>query len=110
MSDDEPICVTCIGPPVAYAPHQFPPEIQAHYDEWLAACRRVWEATQDPLIIAAAVRHTSFYRQPIASWLEEAVVQASIKGRTKADVRRQRERTNHIKRWLLVKDLKGVKG
>jgi hypothetical protein len=109
VSDDEPIHVTCIGPPAAYAPHQLPPEIQVQYGAWLAACRRIWEASKDPLIIQAAIRHVSFYQQPIEPWLAAAADKALVKGRTKAHVRRQRELAAQMQRWLKVMAIRGVK-
>jgi hypothetical protein len=39
-------------------PLSLPPEIRSRYEERLAACRRVWGVTGDPLAVAEAVTWT----------------------------------------------------
>jgi hypothetical protein len=105
--DAEPIIVMRTEPPTAGAdPRHLSPEIQVHYEEWLTACRRIWEATKDPLIIHAAIRHVSFYQQPIEPWLAAAADEALVKGRTKAHIRRHRELSAQMQRWIEVKALR----
>jgi hypothetical protein len=86
-------------------PFLLPREIRVSYERHLAACRRAWEATQDPLAVAEAITWAHHFRQPIEIWIEEAAVRALVRVRSKASHRKHRENMLHFERWRTVRDL-----
>ena len=85
-------------------PLSLPPEIRSRYEERLAACRRVWGVTGDPLAVAEAVTWTHHYRQPIEPWIEEAVVQALVQVRSKEQANEHCTAARELERYFHIKD------
>jgi len=82
-----------------------PAAMRASYEEQLAACKAGW-GEGEPLAVAEAQSLTHYYRQPSPAWLEEAVVQLTVKCRTKAQAKRYAEAQIRMARYRQVHTLK----
>jgi hypothetical protein len=72
---------------------------QAEYE---AAYRRIG----DPLVLFDALTHVWWSRQTVPRWLVPLIGNALIKTRTDAEAERYRERMRHVRRYVLVRDLR----
>ena len=87
-----------------------PPVMRARYDEKMAQCESAWREGES-LAVAEAIVLACIYRQPISSWLADAVVQLAVRRRTKTQAKRHREAQKNFARYSLVRDLKvGIPG
>ena len=77
---------------------------RASYERRMAACEAAWLATGDPLVIDEAQTWTFTHRQPIPSWLHEAVGQLAHGRRTKTHAKRAIERAVKFMRYQAVRD------
>jgi hypothetical protein len=83
-----------------------PPELRAEYEEQMVACKAAWEEDGEPLAIAEATTWTRIYRQPIAHWLEAAVVKLAVSCSTQTHANR---RLAARKRWLRYECVRNLK-
>jgi hypothetical protein len=81
-----------------------PPVMRARYDGKMAQCESAWREGES-LAVAEAIALARIYRQPISSWLADAVTQLAVRRRTKAQAKRQREAQKSFARYTLVRDL-----
>jgi hypothetical protein len=72
---------------------------QAEYE---AAYRR----TREPLALFDALTHAWWSRQTVPGWLVSEIADALIRNRTDAEAERYRERMRHVRRYVLVRDLR----
>lgn len=87
-----------------------PDGMRASYERRMAACEAAWRATGDPLVIDEALTWTFLRRQPIPSWLYEAVGQLAVKRRTKGYAKRAIERAVRFMRYQAVRDARWPDG
>jgi hypothetical protein len=82
-----------------------PPTLQAQYEEQMRACEAAWRVGE-PLAVAEATTCTHNYRQPIPKWLERAVVELVMRGRSDQQAQRYDKAQIRLMRYMAVRDLK----
>ena len=76
----------------------------AKFQREMRKCEAAWREGE-PLAVAEAVTLTYFYRQPPQAWLEQAVVNLAIGGRTKQQAKRHLADNIKFFRFQAVRDL-----
>jgi hypothetical protein len=82
-----------------------PRAMRERYENQIAQCEAAWRAGE-PLAAAEAAVQCQLYRQPIPTWLADAVVELAMRRRTKKQAKRYQEVQKDRPRFELVRDLK----
>jgi hypothetical protein len=82
-----------------------PAPMRADYEEVMVSCEAAWRAGET-LAVAEAATCVHLYRQPIPKWLEQAIVELAIGGRTKQQAKHYTEAQLQLKRYMAVRNLK----
>jgi hypothetical protein len=71
----------------------------------MAQCEAAWREGE-PLAVAEAATLSRLYRQPIPAWLEQAIVELAMAGRSKRQAKRHVESRIHLERYEAVREFK----